>query len=97
MLPAYGSPNISSPSGCAEGFGREVKAVGKSPREEFRQRASANHVYLRVPLKKISRLFCCLLPLFYTHNFAVTESKLVPPLTASMSSERNSSFPVSSM
>ena len=40
-MPAYGSPNISSPSGCAEGFGREVKAVGKSPREEFRQRATA--------------------------------------------------------
>ena len=25
MLPAYGSPNISSPRGCAEGFGREVR------------------------------------------------------------------------
>jgi len=25
VLPAYGSPNISSPRGCAEGFGREVR------------------------------------------------------------------------
>lgn len=37
MLPAYGSPNISSPRGCAEGFGREVreqleKALGEEVR-----------------------------------------------------------------
>ena len=36
MLPAYGSPNISSPRGCAEGFGREVREqLEKALGEEF--------------------------------------------------------------
>lgn len=42
MLPAYGSPNISSPRGCAEGFGREVreqleKALGEEVRNLTQQ------------------------------------------------------------
>jgi len=42
VLPAYGSPNISSPRGCAEGFGREVreqleKALGEEVRNLTQQ------------------------------------------------------------